>query len=141
MAPEAPSSDHGNGKNGKTGEGEVENQDQKVEPPRPKGAPNRYKCCLIIHFLGGAQCVFKNFNSNPCPEPNILLVEQATALFGDQFDFMVCSQLFRACSSFGNISVVLQFKFDRIYRPLSLWLRKNSTFNHMHRASIFNTII
>ena len=41
MAPEVPSSDHGNGKNGKPVEGEVENQDQKAEPPRPKGAPNR----------------------------------------------------------------------------------------------------
>ena len=118
MAPEVPSSDQGSGKNGKLGEGEVENQDQKVEPPRPKGAPNRYKCCLIIHFLG-AQCASKNFKSNPCPEQNILLVEQATALFGDQFDFMVCSQLFLACSSFGNISV-LQFKFDTIYQLLSL---------------------
>jgi len=49
MAPEVPSSDHGNGKNGKPGEGEVENQDQKVEPPRPKGAPNRAK-----HPPGGA---------------------------------------------------------------------------------------
>ena len=36
----------------------------------------------------------KNFKSNPCPEQKILLVGQATALFGDQFDFMVCSQLF-----------------------------------------------
>ena len=61
-------------------------------------------------FGGAAQSVSKNFDSNPCPEQNILLVEQATALSGDQFDFMVCLQLFLACSSFGNISVVLQFK-------------------------------
>merc|ERR1711928_279329 len=47
MAPEVPSSDPG--KNGKPGEGEVENQDQKTEPPRPKGAPNRAK-----HPPGGA---------------------------------------------------------------------------------------
>ena len=137
MAPEVPSSDQGSGKNGKPGEREVENQDQKVEPPRPKGAPNRYKCCLIIHFWGAPNVCLKisrvilvqSKTSSWWSKPRLSLVISLISWFVRNYFVLVLA-----------LEIYLLF-FNSSLTQITSCCHFGCTFNHMHRASIFNTTI